>query len=600
MLNSEIATRELLSSEGQQAHEALLTETSRVPISSGVRVSTWSIPRWRSLTAAELAVLVSLVLFALGAWPVLLTEVPPYQDLPNHLASLTVIENLRSYPEYVFNGFFKTNAALFTWLFLVGKLTGVKVAARLFALMVLALNAWVIPRFVLHFTASSRKMLVASLFAFPMIHNWFISMGMLDFALAVPISLALLMALERWGWGEVKSKRYGAAAIIGLGVATWYAHVFPILVVHLLVLIEVFTRPLVGGSSLRAPGLSGLAARFMRRLRVLHTKAFPLFPVTVLSLFSIGQHIRDTVGPMAGFMDKKLVAPWELVYNLWAEWFWGFTTLSATSIVPCVFLAVIGGGAVLRRASRREHQEESPIFFSGWAFLVIGLLYCFIPYKMTNWFHVNSRLIPYLWIGLLLFVPKSLPRWLVATLGVSGVLYSGAMGFDYLRLDRERQEFTAGMEAVPEGSRLLPLLFHHKSTSENTRNLLHMWGYYVTDRRTSAPLLFAHSHSFPVTYSEPPPIRFNHLVLEAFAPEASTPETVCQTANRYDDCDALFNATWDKFYSEATPRFDHLLLWDPTPEAVAVVPADYQQTYQHGRLTIYARKDVLAAKTARR
>ena len=77
------------------------------------------------------------MLFVVGAWPLALTEVPPYQDLPNHLAAVTVIENLERYPEFVFNGFFKTNAALFAWLFVVGKVVGTKLAARLFALMVL-------------------------------------------------------------------------------------------------------------------------------------------------------------------------------------------------------------------------------------------------------------------------------------------------------------------------------------------------------------------------------------------------------------------------------------------------------------------------------
>src|SRR5688572_15879775 len=56
------------------------------------------------LTDRQLTWLLGAVLFVVGAWPLALTEVPPYQDLPNHLATLTVIENLSSYPEYVFNG----------------------------------------------------------------------------------------------------------------------------------------------------------------------------------------------------------------------------------------------------------------------------------------------------------------------------------------------------------------------------------------------------------------------------------------------------------------------------------------------------------------
>ncbi|HVH41995.1 MAG TPA: hypothetical protein VM925_06615 [Labilithrix sp.] len=517
----------------------------------------------------------SAVLFLVGAWPLALTEVPPYQDLPNHLATLTVIENPKAYPEYVFNGFFKTNAALFTWLHLVGRGVGIKLAARLFALLTLALNAYVIPRFVLRISGSRRRMVMASLFAWPMVHNWFVSMGMLDFAIAVPISLGLLLAVARQ---RSNPSLLNGLAIVALGIATWYAHVFPLLVVHLLVLIESVVQP-----------------TWRERYKTTRAMVVPLMPVTILALASIAQHVKDTVGPMTGFMDfRKLLAPWELAYNLWAEWFWGYSNLSLSSLVPCLALAVVGFLGLRGRTLR-----NSPTFFSPYAFVALVLLYCFIPYKMTNWFHVNSRLIPYFWVGLLLFVPERLPKSLIAALGLSGLLYTAGMGIDYLRLDEERKEFSAGIDAVPEGARLLPLLFKHKGASDNTRNLLHMWGYYVIERKTSAPLLFAHSRSFPVTYREPPPIRFNHLVLYSFAPDMSTPATMCKTASRFDDCEALYRTTWQKFFVEASPRYDHLLLWDVTPEAMAMIPDDYERTFSRGRLMIYARRDVAAKQATR-
>ena len=579
MLNSDAVTRELLRSPPDGVS---LEDSSPIPGSSGVRSSVRlprALPAWLDklnsirLTDTQLWLVVGAVLFVVGSWPPAPTEIPPYQDLPNHLATLTVIENRAAYPEYVFNGFFKTNAALFTWLHLVGKLGGVMLAARLFALLTLALTGFILPRFVLRVSGSRRRMLMASLFAWPMVHNWFVSMGMLDFAIAVPLSLALLLAINRQRTAPTIGN---GLAIVGLGVATWYAHVFPLLVVHLLVLVETLVQ-----------------RTWRQRFDAARAMVIPLMPVTLLALASVGQHVKDTVGPMTGFMDfKKLLAPWELAYNLWAEWFWGYSNLSLSSLVPCIALAIVGVWGLRRRTG------PAPVFFSPYALLVIVLLYCFIPYKMTNWFHVNSRLIPYFWVGLLLFVPERLPKGLIAALGLSGVLYTAGMGIDHVRLDEERREFSAGMDAVPEGARLLPLLFKHKGASDNTRNLLHMWGYYVVERKTSAPLLFAHSRSFPVTYSEPPPVRFNHLVLESFAPEVSTPAVLCKASSHLDDCEALFKSTWQKFFVEATPRYDHLLLWEPTPEALAMIPNDYERTFSGGRLMIYARRDVAAAKQA--
>ena len=519
-----------------------------------------------SFTDGQLALVVSAVLFVFAAWPLALTEVPPYQDLPNHLAALTVIENPGKYPEFVFNGFFKTNAALFAWLYVVGKLVGVTLAAKLFALLVLAGNALAIPRFVLAMTQSRKKMIVSAFFAWPLVHNWFVSMGMLDFALGLPLSLALLMALEKQRKAPSLAR---AAAVAGLGMVTWYAHVFPLLVVHLLVGIHILVQ-------------RGWRARADEARKL----GLPLLPVTALVVLSTYLHLRDGVGPMTAFVHQTRNLPsWELVYNLWAEYFWGFTKLSMSTLVPCVLLGVFGFWSFWQR-------KASPAFFSGAALVALTLLYCFTPYKVTNWYHVNSRLIPFIFFCLLLRVPERLPKQLYAVLGISALLYTGAMGADFIRLEKDRQRFVAGLSAVPEGARLLPLLFKAKSTSDNTCSLLHAWGFYVVEKHTAAPLLFAHSKSFPVMYSSPPPIRFNHLVLENFASDMAHPSQICDALAPVipDDCVVEYQKRWAEFWRDATPLYDHVLMWEATPEAIAQVPPEYKQVFHQNELTIFARQ----------
>src|SRR6185312_10867295 len=65
-------------------------------------------------TDGQLALVIAAVLFLIGAWPLALVDVPPFQDLPNHLATITILQHPEKYPEFVFNGYFKTNSALFT------------------------------------------------------------------------------------------------------------------------------------------------------------------------------------------------------------------------------------------------------------------------------------------------------------------------------------------------------------------------------------------------------------------------------------------------------------------------------------------------------
>jgi hypothetical protein len=512
----------------------------------------------------QLALLLSAVLFVLAAWPLVLVEIPPFQDLPNHLAAITILQHPERYPEFVFNGFFKTNSALFTWLLLVGRVVGTPMASKLFVLLVLGLGALAYPRFVLSF-AGRRRMVVSLFFAWPMVHNWFVSMGMLDFALGIPLATLLLVGLNAQRQRPTFARAVGLAL---LGVASWHAHVFPLLVVNLLVAIHVVTR-----------------RSWPDRIAAARALVPPLLPSTALVATSLWVHTTEPVGAMTGYVALgKMLPPWELFYNLWAECFWSFTWLELATLVPCVGL---GLWAIYK------WRDEVP-FFGPLAFAALGALYFFTPYVATNWFHVNSRFIPFLWLAALVRLPERLPRRAMTALGACALSYTVGMGVDYVRLDRDWARFTAGMSAVPEGARLLPLIFRSKGASENTRSLLHAWGFYVTQKLTSAPLLFAHSRSFPLMYREPPPTQFNHLVLESFAPSMASSDWMCNFLRSggivIQDCEGEWRERWADFWREAEPQFDHVLMWRAPKEVLALVPADYREVFQRDELVILARR----------
>lgn len=548
----------------------------------GERIAVRIAERIARTTDGQLALFVSAVLFVVAAWPLMLVQVPPYQDLPNHLAAVTVIEHPSRYPEFVFNGYFKTNSVLFTWLLVVGRLVGVKAAARLFAFVVVALGAFAYPRFVLSLAGrrsaagpseakdrpQRRKMIVSAFFAWPMVHNWYVSMGMLDFALGVPLAMLLLVVLNAQRQkpaAGLASPR--AAAIALLALLTWYAHVFPLLVVHLLVVVHAATR-----------------RTWRERIDQARALVVPMLPASALVALSLWGHFTEPVGAMTGYVALgRLLPPWELFYNSWAEWFYGFTWLEIATIVPCL---VAGLWAI------HKWRDDVP-FFGPIALLALAAFYFFAPYTATNWFHVNSRFVPFLWLAALLRLPDRMPRWLLAALGVCAVTYGAGMGVDYVRLDRESGRFTAGIGAVPEGSKLLPLVFESKGTSENTRSLLHAWGFYVVEKQTSAPLLFAHSRSFPVMYRDPPPSQFNHLVLESFAPTMRSPDWMCAIWRTggvaIDDCARVWREKWGEFWREATPAYDHVLMWSAPEQVRELVPSDYRVAFQRDELVIFER-----------
>ena len=77
---------------------------------TGASMSTNEASRTRvQLGDRPLALLIGVGLFLAVAWPLCFLRIPPYQDLPGHLAAVTILANPDKYPEFVPTGFLKPN-----------------------------------------------------------------------------------------------------------------------------------------------------------------------------------------------------------------------------------------------------------------------------------------------------------------------------------------------------------------------------------------------------------------------------------------------------------------------------------------------------------
>ena len=516
---------------------------------------------------AQLATLIGCVLFALAAWTIPFMDVAPYQDLPAHLATVTILTHPDKYPEYVFNGFFKTNGALIAFVYFVGKLTGIKLAARLFILGILAANAFVFPRFVLAFTDRAR-MIVASFFLLPMIHNWWVSMGMLNFSLAVALSLWVLMALDR---SRAKPSLSGAALIATLSIATWYAHAVPLFFLFALVVVEVLVQP-----SWRA------------RLKLAKLFAPPLAPAALLVLsFALLQTRGARAAPTNVMGDVEWSPPIWTLYDVWARWFYGFTILSASTIVPAVVLAAI--------LVWRFHQ--APRFFRPLAMAGMLLGCLLLPYTLPSFGYVNLRLVPLLWMGALLRVPTKAPRWLAFVLVASSALYAAGQSIDLFRNARDFNAFAAGMNDIPEGARLLTLNFGTRVTSKNTWSLHHASGLYVIDKLTSAQDVWADSPAMPIMHRTPLDAASDPAMIGRFISAMATRASFCESEKRTGmiagepaDCETRWRAIWDERWRAWSERYDHVILWAAPPDVLDVMPAHFRLELESGLLRVYARR----------
>lgn len=503
---------------------------------------------------------IAAALFASVAWPIALVDLPPLQDLPNHLATADIIRHLDRYPEYAFNGFFKTNTGLFLWLHLTAGVLGLKCAAKAFVLLVLATTSLVLPRLVLEIGGRAR-MITAAFFAWPMIHNWFVSMGMLDYALGASLGLLVVLLFVRQARAPTTNR---AIVIAALSILLWLVHAFALAVVGLLALVHVVVSD--------------------DRRKAFRWVALPIAPAVPFFAWSIVQQLD--YGSTSDVVQKSWfwVPPWELVYNMWSEFLWGFTFVSASSLVVALGLAIVVFAT---------REDDVPIF-SRAAFVVLGALYFFGPYHATHWFYVTARFLPFLWAAALVRVPERLPRSVAGVLAAAWLAYASGMGFDYIRLDRAWNRFARGTSVVPEGARLLPLTFEYKETSINTRNMQHAWGLYAIERSLHVPLVFAHSRSFPITLRTPPPPAFHQLRLEAFPRTMRGPKQLCMALGvgmELDpSCDDLYARRWRDFWDAAIPEYPWVLAYAMPDDARRLVPADYELAYREGLVEIYRLK----------
>jgi hypothetical protein len=470
----------------------------------------------------------TIALFVFGAWPLLLCDVPPLEDLPAHLATSVVIRHPELYTHFVFHGFFKTNGALFAWLALFSE-AHLVIAAKLFVALVVFAHAWVFPRLAVEIGGESR-LVPATLLAAPLVHNWFVAMGMLDYALGSALALAALLLLIR----QMREPSRARAVVVGvLGLAIWYAHVFALAVVGLLVVVE------------------AARSRSARPLVV----AAPLAPGAALGAWSVIVEIARTHAPAShGAVWRP---PWETAYELWAHYAWSFSKLEIASLVT----TIVALGALVIALVRRE-RASAPLL-TPVAAIVLAVLVFAVPSEVFDWFAVSSRFLPFLYAIALGLVPEKMPRIANAAFAVAAFAWSIGLALDVKRLDRDMNELAAGTAVVPENADLLPLVFEPKGASENTWALLDGWGLYVVAKHTSAPLLYAHSPSFPIGYRTPPE-------------DDEQPLRLAREVERGDGA-AL---------SRVAARHAWVLVWGKAPNGFSV--ANHTVAFDRGRLRLYA------------
>jgi hypothetical protein len=536
--------------------------------------SDWSLPglaRAALATDARLVLVIGTAYFVLAAWPLLFLRLPPYQDMPDHLATVSVLLHPERYPEYVSNGWLKANSLFVFTVYQLAKVVPPMAAGRLFATLVIGATAFALPRFVLAFT-DRKRLLVASLVMLPMVHNWWTLMGMLNFAFAFPLGLELIVLLARQIERPTLRRGLTAAA---LSVVLWYAHAIILLLVGLIAAIEALRRP----------------AGVIRR-RALLVVLGPFAPAASLVLATIAAHALETTKDAnygavfsIGFLDSAAGFG-----EAWTHWMLGISPLTFWTIVPA--------GAIVVWAVRRA-REPIPMF-SLPTLVVLGVLYLFLPCTMPGFGYVNERVLPMLWMWALVHVPPvvgpRLRKWLVAC----SALYAVSLPVELFAAEHAIDQFSTAAEVLPVGARVLTLNFPPDYSVLNTAPLFHASGMFTLLREAHPQDVWADSPSMPIRHAHPPTFADDPVLIREFAARSKDRKTYCKILRKgmrpTEDCVAQWQRDWTEFFAKARGKYDYVVLWNSTDDVMPMAGGDYAPVFERGKVRVYGRRGAAVAE----
>jgi hypothetical protein len=386
--------------------------------------------------------------------PVWLVRYPPLLDYPNHLARSFVLAHLND-PAFHFRGFYRAEWGPYPYLGMdlalitLQRILSVEVAGKVFlSLCVLAvpLAAWWFIR------QANPGHDALALWGLLLAYNTFFIEGFLNFQLGLAFCFVTMGMWLRYLEHPTK-KRW--LAVLVLATATYFVHLIAFVLTGFTVL--------------------AYTTADRRRLRDV-CQAGALFAPGVV-LYSL-----SGIAPSNGT---------ELYFRDWTEKYYdGLTalrhgysprleTLTLWVIVICVVLAWVRNS---------EFRVQRPWV---WVFAGLLVLYCALPDEVGNSWDIDVRVVPVLFVMLLVLAKLGQRQRIVA---VAVLLLFAIRTADVARNFVAKQAELSGMvqavRALPRDARLLPLINENNDDDPLQRLYLHFWAYSIIERGAVAPYLF--------------------------------------------------------------------------------------------------------------
>lgn len=416
----------------------------------------------------------ALICCGVVALPLLVVELPPITDLPQHVAQVRLFTEAIDDPSTPYQIQWLTPYGLvylivgLCWWLLPPMLVGRATAVVVISLTVVAIH-WLAARY--------NRPLASAILASVLVYSHVLYWGFLNFALGWPLFVLWLV------WNDRRDS-------VSTGLQRR-----DLLVTFVLSLLLYFTHVLWLAAALLWLGLDGLLARRGWRETLLG------FAGTVPVLLLTGHWFSSIPG--TSFSTPVL---WDPVWlralpTLWVESVFGGLRSPMEGVTLAVLLIWLIGGLWARR-SGSANSTSITLLRCGAMFL---LLFALLPDKYTNTILLNDRWLPYAMMCFVLAVPSA--TWRRSANALSVVLLVGFSGITTAYWQTfERQEMTgllAALEPLPEEPRVLGLDFQRDSAWIDGKPFLHGHAYAQVLRGGELNFSFADFAPSLVVYRAP-------------------------------------------------------------------------------------------------
>ena len=407
-----------------------------------------------------------LLIFLLPIWSF---KYMPFQDNPNHLLSIHIINNIHN-PNFDYAKYFKIDFSIFkpyelffVVMIILTKIFPLLIAEKIFLTLYIILFAL---SFLLTVKIISKENIFISSIVLLFINNYFMFMGFYQFLLSIPIFFFALAYYVKNDGIKTTKQIFIFNILLAL---LFYSHIMSLGAL----LIVLFILDFIGNKKLKNSIL-------------LLLKVSPILVLTFYSIFFFSPASRFE--PIYTIVISRLMDTTRFFYY-------------NNNIDRSVFIIVV----MLEFILLQKMIKNKPTLYEV-RFLIAGFflwLFSLIVPKSINYdsWYVNMRFIPFaLLLPLFSFNKKvnSLTKHLFLIIILLMSIIGTISNYSFFRKENKIIEsYLDGIKAIDRNPKILPLTIQ---TGERTQPLLTAWAYYNIEKGGVSPYSFAGINFYPLKY----------------------------------------------------------------------------------------------------